>query len=395
MKLLVSIVRVLVGLLFIFSGLIKANDPLGLSYKMQEFFDLWHWSALDAYSLWFSILIIAFEIIAGFALLLGWQMRLFSWLLLLLVIFFTFLTGYAYLSDKFKNCGCFGDCIPISPLTSFTKDVILTILIAFLFSQQKKIRPLFSSLTSVAAILLVSAFSFGIQWYMLRYLPVLDCLPFKKGNNIAQQMQMPADAVPDSIIIHFVYDRQGKEVDFTADNFPIDFNDSLYHFKKRYDKIVRKGKNNEPPIKSFALVGADGTTDSSTFVLSQPFALLAICEDPSTTIAEWARNFHELYDKARKKNIPVYFITSVRGETLRALAGAGCTGVSVLSCDNVTIRSAARTNPCFYILQYGNIVSKESYKRLAKISVTLDQIPAQPDPKRDSTSAPGITTAPK
>ncbi|HET6995916.1 MAG TPA: MauE/DoxX family redox-associated membrane protein, partial [Chitinophagaceae bacterium] len=125
MKLLVNIVRVLVGLLFIFSGLVKANDPLGLAYKMEEYFQLWDLTALNSIALWLSIIMIAFEIIAGFALLLGWQMRLFSWLLLLLIIFFTFLTGYAYFSGKFTNCGCFGDCIPITPKTSFLKDVVL------------------------------------------------------------------------------------------------------------------------------------------------------------------------------------------------------------------------------------------------------------------------------
>ena len=87
--------RLLVGILFIFSGLIKANDPLGLSYKMQEFFEVWNMSFLDSYTLGFSILMIVFEILAGVAVLLGWQMRLFAWLLLLLIIFFSFLTGYA------------------------------------------------------------------------------------------------------------------------------------------------------------------------------------------------------------------------------------------------------------------------------------------------------------
>jgi uncharacterized membrane protein YphA (DoxX/SURF4 family) len=220
MKITVNIARALVGLLFIFSGLIKANDPLGLSYKMQEFFDLWHLSVLNNYSLWFSIIIIAFEIIAGVALLLGWWMRLFSWLLLLLIIFFTFLTGYAYFSDKFKNCGCFGDCIPITPQTSFIKDLVLLVLIAFLFTQRKKIKPLLSKVAGVVAMLAVTVFSFGIQWYMLSYLPVMDCLPFKKRNNISDQMKMPADAIPDSTVIKFVYEKQGKEVEFTADNFP-------------------------------------------------------------------------------------------------------------------------------------------------------------------------------
>ena len=131
MKILVNIARVLVGVLFIFSGLIKANDPLGLSYKMQEFFDLWGLSQFNSWTLIMSILMNAFEIIAGFALLMGWGIRVFSWLLFLLIVFFTFLTGYAYYSGQFKNCGCFGDCIPIESKTSFIKDLVLLVLIAF------------------------------------------------------------------------------------------------------------------------------------------------------------------------------------------------------------------------------------------------------------------------
>src|ERR1044071_3902724 len=143
MKYAVNVIRFLVGILFIFSGLVKANDPLGLRYKMEEFFDLWNEDLaktsfsflipflhfLRDHSLALSILMIAFEIIAGVALLIGWRMKIFSWLLLLLTIFFTFLTAYAVYSGKFTNCGCFGDCLPIPPTASFLKDIILTILI--------------------------------------------------------------------------------------------------------------------------------------------------------------------------------------------------------------------------------------------------------------------------
>ena len=90
MKIAVTIARIIVGLLFIFSGLVKANDPLGLSYKMQEFFEIWGFSQFDSWTLLFSMLINAFEIIAGSALLLGWRPKLFTWLLLALIIFFTF-----------------------------------------------------------------------------------------------------------------------------------------------------------------------------------------------------------------------------------------------------------------------------------------------------------------
>src|SRR5688572_20448289 len=138
MKTILIIVRWLVGLLFIFSGLIKANDPLGLSYKMQEFFEVWGWHGLNDYTLSLSILMIAFEIIAGVAVLVGWRMRLFSWLLLLLIIFFTFLTAYALFSGKIRTCGCFGDCIPLTAQTSFIKDLLLLLLILFLFANKNK-----------------------------------------------------------------------------------------------------------------------------------------------------------------------------------------------------------------------------------------------------------------
>src|SRR6185437_1575572 len=142
MRFLISFVRGLVGLLFIFSGLVKANDPLGLSYKMQEFFDVWNFHWLDSLTLAFSVLMIIFEIVAGVAVLLGWRMKLFSWLLLLLTIFFTFLTAYAYLTGKVQECGCFGDCIPLSAGESFVKDLILLVLVLFLFAMRNRIKPL-------------------------------------------------------------------------------------------------------------------------------------------------------------------------------------------------------------------------------------------------------------
>src|SRR6187200_2906199 len=105
MKPAVTIARVIVGLLFIFSGLVKANDPLGLSYKMQEFFEVWGLSSLNDYALALSLVMNIFEVLAGVAIIIGWRMKLFTWLILLLIIFFTFLTGYAALSGKIKTCG--------------------------------------------------------------------------------------------------------------------------------------------------------------------------------------------------------------------------------------------------------------------------------------------------
>ena len=373
MKILVNTTRVIVGILFIFSGLVKAIDPLGLSYKMQEFFELWQMTQFNEHTLWLSVVMIAFEIIAGAALLLGWQMKLFSWLLLLLILFFTFLTGYAYLSGKFRNCGCFGDCIPITPLVSFLKDVVLTVLILFLFSNRNKIQPFFSRKVNAVLISLVTIFSFGLQWYALTYQPPVDCLPFKRGNNISEKMQIPAGALPDSFAIRFIYEKGGKQYEFAPAELPADLN--TYNYVSRTDKLIRKG-NAEPPIKGFALSGITDQ-DSTSIVLSQPYAVLLFCEDFSTPFTAWKDDFTKLYVAVKAKNIPVYVITNRADEARNNFTAAPFADIQIFKCDYTAIRSAARTNPTFYLLKQGTVVDKQSHKRMDKILNKVESITVQ------------------
>jgi uncharacterized membrane protein YphA (DoxX/SURF4 family) len=371
MKAAVNIARILVGILFIFSGLVKANDPLGLSYKMQEFFEIWGADRFNSWTLASSVLMNAFEIIAGFALLLGWRIKLFSWLLLLLILFFTFLTGYTYITGKPTNCGCFGDCLPITSKTSFLKDVVLTLLIFYLFANRKKILPIFSKRISAILIILASVIAFGIQWYTLNYLPFIDCLPYKKDKNIALQMQIPTGAVPDSFAIVFVYERGGKQFEFAPAELPSDL--ATYTFVKRSDKLIRKG-NAEPPIKGFAL---SGTTDedSTQVVLSQPYAVLLFCQDFSVPVSKWKDDFAKLYAEAKAKNIPVYAITTQLTDAQKNFAATSFTDMPIFKCDYTTIRTAARTNPCIYLLKQGTIVDKQGYKRMDIILNAVKSIP--------------------
>lgn len=374
MKISVALIRIITGVLFIFSGLVKANDPLGLSYKMQEFFEVWEVHGFNSWTLLMSVLMNAFEIIAGFALLLGWRIKLFSWLLLALIVFFTFLTGYTYITGTPKNCGCFGDCLPITSKVSFLKDVALTLLILFLVWKQKHIRPLFSEKITTIAMLGITIFSFLFQWYTLTYLPVIDCLPFKKGNSISEKMKMPVNAVPDSTVITFIYKKGGKEVEFTADKFPADFSASTYEFVKRYDKVIRKGKNNEPPIKGFALSG-DSNIDSTQFVLAQPSAILLFIEKFSEAGTGWKNKFSDIYAAAKAKNIPSYIITAEPGKAPAAVNGTAFADVQVFKCDFKAIETAARSNPCIYYLQKGIVMNKYSGKTMQRIKADIEKAP--------------------
>lgn len=356
MKLILTISRYLVGILFIFSGLIKANDPLGLSYKMQEFFEVWGLHQFHDFTLAFSVLMIAFEIIAGVAVIIGWQMKLFSWLLLLLIIFFTFLTGYALFSGKIKTCGCFGDCIPLTADQSFIKDLVLLVLILLLFFNRHRITTTMNTRNSLMALAIATVFSFGFQWYVLNYLPVLDCLPYKKGARIAEQMKIQPGAIPDSSVITFVYNKGGQELEFTADNFPDDFDDSVYSFVRRYDKLVRKG-NAEPKIRDFVLLAPSGA-DTTQAIINQSGEMywLFVQEMNQSLGKTLVEELNKLKGKASPDR-PVYVITALAGEVEQLLSTVQ-TPVLLLRCDAVAVKTAARYPLTLYKLKDGVVMEK-------------------------------------
>ena len=236
----IKIIRWSVGLLFIFSGLIKANDPLGLSYKMQEFFEVWGMIYFNDYTLALSLIMNTLEILAGVALLIKFPYKQTLWLLLGLIVFFTFLTGYALFSGKIKTCGCFGDCIPLTPQTSFIKDIILFICIIILLFTQKKVKAIMHPGVGVS-ILLITTFLVGYgQKQALTHLPLIDCLSYKQGNDINEKMKIPDGAISDSVTIMMEFEKEGKKYFFDANNFPTDF-DSTYVYIDRKEVVVSKG----------------------------------------------------------------------------------------------------------------------------------------------------------
>ncbi|HWB92139.1 MAG TPA: BT_3928 family protein [Puia sp.] len=363
MKQIIAVTRGLVGVLFIFSGMVKADDPLGLSYKMQEFFDVWgiHW--LDHLTLTFAMIMIVFEIVAGVAVLVGWRMRLFSWLLLLLMIFFTFLTGYAYLSGKVRECGCFGDCIPLTAGESFLKDLVLMVLVVFLFAMRHRIRPLLPPVISVAVLAAATLFAFILQGYVLRHLPVVDCLPYKKGTHIIEQMKIPPGAVPDSTVITMVYQKNGQKVEFDASHFPKDFDDS-YKFVSRYDKVVREG-NAVPAIKDFVLTTDAGTDTTQDVLSARGYKLFEFVRELNDDLA--TQNFSIILTAAKARHIPVYIITADYDDVVNKVRQIGiASDVTVLKCDAIAVKTAARVNPTLYLLKNDLILGKWSYADIDK-----------------------------
>jgi uncharacterized membrane protein YphA (DoxX/SURF4 family) len=380
MKILVNIIRIIVGVLFIFSGLVKANDPAGLSYKMHEFFEAWGMQGFNNWALTLSVLMIAFEIIAGIALLIGWQKKITIWLLLLLIIFFTFLTGYAWLSGKFKACGCFGDCIPIKSNESFFKDVALLLLIGFLFIFQKYIQPIFNVKVNASILVIGIAFSFLIQKYTLDHLPFKDCLSFKVGNNILEKKQFNAGK-KDIVMIH---KKDGKEYSYTVPNYPTWIEDSTYIFDRREEKVISTG-NMGDIIMDFSLNSGAGT-DTTKAILSQneEIVLFLLTNIETDGRYSWESSFIDLigntktktipltdtigpifnktFDDAHKNKRPLYIVTNRAEESRTFFAKYNVASDHILFCDEKPLLAAARTRPSILVIKNGVILEKLSYK---------------------------------
>ncbi|MES1217074.1 MAG: DoxX family protein, partial [Bacteroidota bacterium] len=204
------------------------------------------------------------------------------------------------------------------------------------------------------------------------YLPVKDCLPFKVGNNIKEQMKIPPGAVPDSFAIRFIYEKGGKQFEFSPTDLPADL--ATYTYKDRTDKLIRKG-NAEPAIKGLSFSGITNE-DSTEIVLNEPYSVLLFNENFSTPVEDWKDNFEKINTEAKKKNIPVYIITTSPEEAAIKLAPTSLNTLPVFKCDYTVIRTAARTSPTLYIWKQGTVVGKWSYKRLDAALNELNNLPA-------------------
>lgn len=359
MKYILWLIRIVVGVLFIFSGLIKANDPLGLSYKMDEFFEVWHMHWAMSYSLILSIVMIAFEIIAGVAVILGYAYRVFSFLLLALIAFFTFLTAYVLFSGKIKECGCFGDCIKISNEETFWKDVILLVLGIVLVIFRDRIKPVLGGYAGTAVMILTAFFAFGFQWYRLEHLPYYDCLPYKVGVNIIEDRKMPPGAIPDQYENIMIYEKDGVKKEFTMQNYP--WQDTTWVFVDRIDKLVKKG-NAEPKIRDFILTDYDGNDYTETVLNTPGQSYFWFVKDPKKARTDNIDKLKALADACRAQGVPFYILCSANKEEAQAFVQEHKINGELLVLDGTVSKTAMRANPGLMLLEQGVVKGKWSFR---------------------------------
>jgi uncharacterized membrane protein YphA (DoxX/SURF4 family) len=205
--------RIFVGILFIISGLIKLNDPIGFSYKLAEYFSepVFNMPFFVPFALGIALFLVILEVVLGIMLLIAYKTKFTIWSLLILIVLFTFLTFYSAYFNVVKDCGCFGDALKLTPWQSFTKDIILLLFILILFFNQKLVKPLFRNNVQNIVIYASIVLSSLMGVWVLNHLPIIDFRPYKVGNNIQKGMRIPDGAEKSVVEMVFIYGSDYKD----------------------------------------------------------------------------------------------------------------------------------------------------------------------------------------
>jgi uncharacterized membrane protein YphA (DoxX/SURF4 family) len=374
---LIWVCRILVGLLFIFSGLIKINDPLGFSYKLQEYFEVFHITFLDGLALMIAIILCTLEIVLGFTLLIGVRAVKVAWGLLLLIIFFGFLTFYSAYFKVVQTCGCFGDAIPLTPWQSFSKDMILLALVLVIFINRKGIQPIFSEKTGDRLAWGSVIIALLIGFYTYSFLPVIDFLPYKVGANISNEMVTPPGAQPD--VFEITYQLKNKKSGATKTMTDKDYLKSNIWKDNDWEvvgtpesRLVKKGFT--PKIIDLSIKDAQGT-DYTKELLSNPFNnLFIVAYDLNKTNLNAMGNLNALAVNLHDNfNTRTVLLTSNSAGDAEAFAKKNHLVMEIFYADAVPLKEMVRANPGVMLLKNGTIINKWHYHAVPKYDDLVKQ----------------------
>ena len=368
-SILAGISRSLLGVVFIFSGAVKAIDPLGTVYKIEDylkafggfFTDLLPAADIAAWGL------IILELLLGVCMLLNVRTQWTSWISLLFYCVMTPLTLYIAFTNPVSDCGCFGDAVVLTNWQTFWKNLVLIILAILLVTWNKHIHQLWSNWMEGVIVLITVVATIAFMAWTINHLPIKDFRPYKIGNHLPTLMEYPEDAEPDQYDISFVYEKDGVEEVFTLENYPK--GDTTWTFVRQESKLIKKGY--EPPIHDLEIINAEGdditwdileSEESVTLVvmydlqkadkrqMSKVEALLG--EEASGLLGEEAKG--ERQEEARGYILTGSGTDEIISFSLEYPTLSDC----ICTCDPVTLKTIVRANPGVIVIQNGVVIDK-------------------------------------
>lgn len=343
-------IRILVGGLFIFSGLIKVNDPVGTAIKLEEYFDVFSYDIapffeyFKAFALEIGVVMVVAEVVLGIMLILGVRLKLTVWALSLMILFFTFLTFYSAYFNKVTDCGCFGDAIKLTPWESFYKDIILLVLILVLFIFRNK---MINNKQTWAAWTVRASFVFSVLIAItaIRNLPFIDFRAYKEGVNIPAAMQSSAP-----LEYSYVMTKDGEE--FLFDQYPPD---ESYVFVD----MILKNEEALPKISDFGVWNEDG--DFTDEILSGNKAVILVTY-LSKINTSYLQDFDEIIASLQNSNIEVVFVAASSEEEIKTFLADRKWNIVGYQADATVVKTIMRSNPGLMLLRNGSVLKKYHFR---------------------------------
>ncbi len=346
MRLMDNFLRFFVGILFIFSGLIKINDPIGTSIKLKEYFEVFandfasFFEIFVPYSLPIAIFVIVLEVLLGVALLIWYRMNLTGWLYLLLILFFTFLTFYSAVFNKVTDCGCFGDAIPMTPWQSFGKDVILLVMVVMIFIRRKKYKPAIGHPKRDIVMIAALAVNLFLAIYAIRHLPFLDFRPYKVGNHIPSLME-PSEPYR----YKYIMEKDGETYEFTE--YP---QDTSYIYKD----LELLNPEAQPKITDYHIWNDSEDLTQESFTGTKLFLII---HDVSRASTKNMDDIKSLIDAVRPE-IEVWVLTASGEAEFEVFRHEYQLDIPYYFADMTVLEAIIRSNPGFWLLKNGAVKGK-------------------------------------
>lgn len=380
-KILAECSRLLIGVVFIFSGFVKAVDPMGGAIKISEYLVSFGFDKLQPFSVLLSFNLSAIEFMLGVCMLLGVYRRYTSFWVLIFMAFMTPLTLYLALFDPVSDCGCFGDALVISNWETFLKNVVLSAAAIITFKYNQRLFQCYTYWVYWFVVLYAYLFGVGFAFYNYNHLPIIDFRPYKVGVNIPQLMDIPEGAPEDEYKYTFIYEKEGVKKEFSLEDYPA--NDSSWTFVESKSVLLKKGY--QPQITDFNIYNKMGEEVTDDIIRSSGLVFLLISPKLEMADDEQMDVINGVYDYAFEHHIPFYGVTGSSSETMDVWSENTGSEYPFLVADEVLLKTIIRSNPGLVLLESGTILGKWHYNDIPKeeeIAKEIDRCLGQNEIKR-------------
>ncbi len=360
MKVVRNICRILIGLVFMFSGFVKAVDPLGSQYKFTDYFQAFGMEVFIPGALVFGFILFTMEFFLGFCFFFNIKIKQMSWLMMLFMLFFTVLTLVLAITDAVTDCGCFGDAIVLSNWATFYKNLIFIVLALIVFLTRKqfvnKFHPLFLGILAVVGF----SFILTIGIYSIRHLPIIDFMPWKKGVLISKQI-LPT---PEIAEIKLVYKNKetGELLEYTSKTLP--WKDSVFFSKLEFvdqkKKVIQAYK--DAPIHDFIIDDINKTSQNETIIGNPSWQFMLVCYDLDQTSREKFTDINALAAACAKDSISFVGLSGSDWTKIDYLRHEVKALFEYYTVDETALKSVVRSNPGLVLLYDGVVVDKWAWR---------------------------------